>query len=383
MPFSRFLARTLVAVVASLALVGGVTPLASAADAAARAGTSTMTSAERCAQEKQDVKRAKKRLAAAKKATKHRAAKVKAAKANLRKQKRQRAKWCAQAANEKKASDQADATKAAWDALRGSAPVQALPKDVRKEMFGTVAKVMGLADTLKSQQIPGADAAELDQIVALLQSLDPALLQQATSDFVDKMKSASSKPNALAALIDTLLSGLPAGTTLTPDSDMAKLQKAMQDVIAALQAFQPSGGRTEVDKLVAAIAQATATLQSVSESGSLEQFLVSVTEVNTGDEPTADQFAALFAYLLTGTGTFPFPIPTDVDGLGSLDALLGSVQDLVGTGTPLPGVDALVPLVTDVVDTLISTGTDPADLGGVVDPGGILGDIIGGLPTFP
>jgi hypothetical protein len=340
-----------------------------------------MTSAERCAKEQQDVKRAKRRLARAKHAEEHRGAKVRKAKANLKRQKRQKASWCRQAANEADATTQADATKAAWDALRQSAPVQALPKDVQKEMFGTVSRVLGTIDTLKAEQIPGATPEELSQIEALLTALDPATIQAATTAFVEKMKSATSKPDTLSALITTLLSGLPVGTVLPPDGNLAKLQKAMQDVVAALKAFQPNGGQTEVAKLVKAIQDATAGLQAAAESGDLEQLLDSVTQVNGGNPPSEDELAALFDFLLNGTGTFPFPLPQDVDGLGALDTLLGSASGLVGGDAPLPGAGLLVPEVTEIVTDLVDGGVDPGDLGGAVDPGGIIGGIIGGLPV--
>lgn len=387
MQLNRPAARAVVTVVAALTLVGGTTPLASATDGpvAARAGTS-MTSAEHCAKEKQDVRRAKHRLAKAKRADDHRAAKVRKAKANLRKQKHQKAKWCTQAAHEAKATEQADATKAAWNQLRTSAPVQALPEDIQTAMFSVVARVLGVVDTLKTGTIPGGTPDELSQMAALLTALDPTEVQGATAAFVEKMSTSSSKPNALSSYITMLLSGLPAGTVLPPDSDAAKLQKVMQDLVAALQAFQPAGGGPEVAKVVDAIKAATDGLQAASDSGDLEQFLTSATEVNGGSEPTAEQLTALFDYLLNGVGTFPFAMPLDVDGLTALDTMLGSVGGLVGTGTVLPGADLLTPQITDTVSDLLDEGVDPADITDAVDPGGVVGgivdDVVGGLPPL-
>jgi hypothetical protein len=389
MQLNRPTARAVVAVVATLALFGGVIPSVSAAEPSTRTTSRTatsMTSAERCAKEKQDVKRARHRLAKAKRADEHRAAKVRKAKADVRKQKHQRAKWCGQAAAEAKAVAQADATKAAWNQLRTSAPVQALPKDIQKAMFAAVARVLGLVDTVKTTQVPGGTPDELSQVAVLLTALDPGEVQTSTAAFVDKLTTSTSKPDALSSYVTMLLSGLPAGTTLPTDSDAARLQKVMRDLVAALQAFQPAGGGPEVDKVVVAIRAATEGLQAASESGDLEQFLTAVTEVNGGSEPTPEQLTALFDYLLAGVEPFPFPMPLDVDGLAALDTMLGSVGGLVGADTVLPGADLLVPLITDTVSDLIDGGVDPTDITDAVDPGGvvdgIVDEVVGGLPPL-
>lgn len=370
-----------VVAVAGTTIAAPVVPAATAAAAGGApvvgASAPAMTTAERCDAERVDVRRAKRALAKAKAADKRRAAKVARAKQRLEKQKRQRAKWCTAARREADAAAAAGALGKAWSDFRSSAEERGLPPEVHDPLVAAIDEVVALTETLTSERIPGADAEELAMVVDLVTGLAPGRLRDGVVAFALKLDSATDDPDALAALVAALLG--PDAATLPGSGDGAQLQEALEEILAALEAFDPNGGSVALSRLVIAIERATEKLQS-SATG-LDKLFAAYGDAAGGTAPHDEAtWTAMLTALLVG-GELPFPLPTDVDGLEALDHLLNALTGVLGDDVPLPGAEQIV---AELLDDLTDGGVDLQDVVEVVDPGGIIGGVVGGVvPEVP
>lgn len=302
--------RAVVAAVASLALVGGTAPGALAAE--------TMTAAQHCQAEKQDVRQAKKKLKKAKKAKTNRAAKVKKAKKNLKKQKRQKARWCSKAKSIAAANAEADKQHAAYTALSANPALAALPAEVRDPMLAAFAEALARIEAL-SPQFEGVSMDLLAQMVSNLTALDPTALQTEVEALAAQVN-ASGDPAGLQTVITALLGGGLDGLDLQDQAGLKQVEDAFQDLISKLEAFDPTGSSGQVESIAAAVKNAAAKLQA--NAGLLDQLLQALTELNGGTMPS--------------------------DPL----VVVGLIEDLVSGDVTVPGLPGLGDLLDPIVDPL-------------------------------
>jgi hypothetical protein len=350
MSTGRLIGRAAVSAVASLALVAGT--------GAGTALAAEMTAAERCAVEKQDVKKAKKKVKKAKKAKNKAAKKVRQAKGTstktddvkakkakkkavkklrkakrkLQREKAQRNTWCAKAHDESSALTELGRLVIVFEQIPASGELTQLPGELGIPLTEVVTEVIEHLTVLETQ-IPGADPAVLTQLVTNLQALDPTALQAA----LEALAAQFTDPGS-SLLASSLIGGVP-------DADLGELgrvQSALAELLAQLQAFDPAASGLPLHGIETALLGAAQALQD--DAAVLEGVLAALTELNQGTLPgdpsdLSDLLAALAA--LNG-GT----VPTG-------DTLSALVAGLIAGEIPT---DGLPPELSDVLDDALGDG---------------------------
>ncbi len=302
----RFVTRAIACVVTTIALAGGT-------GAVQVAQADTMTAAQHCQKERQDVRAAKVKVNKAKKAKK-KAVKAKKAKAvkkadkrlkkakrNLRRQKQQASAWCSEAKSEAAATEQGEETKGGYQDVVDSPSTQSLPASLRAAVETAVATAQAHVDSLLAQ-VPGASADELAHLVNQLAALDPTALQMAVEDLAAQLQTAGGDPAALAALVEGLLGNVDEGTPVP--TELGDLQAALQTVVAQLNGFDPSA--TSPDALAAVLDGLTDQLASASpQLTTLFATLAGLAGGTVPTDPTAllDLIGDALAGLVGGPGT--------------------------------------------------------------------------------
>ena len=259
-------ARALAGVVTSIALIGGP-------GLVAVAQADTVSAAQHCRQERQDVRHAQVAVKKAKKAKKKavKAGKKKAvakankkltrAKRNLRTQKAQMAHWCNKAKSEAATTTKGQETKAGYDEVLTGPAASVLPPSLKAALDTAVASAQSAVDQLLAQ-VPGASPATLAQITDQLDALDPTALQMAIEDLAAQLQSAGGNPAALAALVEGLLGNVAPGTTIPTTGGLGDLQGTLEGLVAALSTFDPSTGAAGLAGLESAVDALTGQLSA-------------------------------------------------------------------------------------------------------------------------
>lgn len=363
-PAARRLARLGASGVTVLALTAGAMGVATTGaaaetspriSAAAVAGTAStvgdLATGERrartCAEAKADLRKAKKSVKKAKQAKKNKAKKVTRAKKRVEKRKNRRDKLCSAGGGTTTPDEAQGEVDESRDAL-GALPLDQLgallPADLTHQLNAATAQLQALLGQLGAG-IPGADAGELDEILAALQALDVPALVAALQGLLGELTGGGlegADPAALSAVLDTLLGGLPGGTAL-PGADLGQLSGALAALQGALGSFDPAAGPAG---LIAAVEGLATALTGGGQLGPLLELFSQLEDLGAfeGSDPTAVLSQVLEA--LVG----------ELGSTGFLDQLSG----VLDTG-------ALADLLTSLGDIL----------------GDILGGLLGGLPGFP
>ncbi len=314
---NRLVARTAAGIITSLALLGGpgIVQVAQA---------DTMTAAQHCRAERQDVARAKvrvkkatKALKKAKKAHKPRVAKkaakkVKKTKRNLKRQRAQMSRWCSKARSEAAVTTQGQETRSGYDGITNSSSTQQLPPSLRTAVLAATASAQSAIDALLAQ-VPGASPDTLNQLLAQIEALDPSTLQMAVDELAQQLRSAGGDPAVLSALIEGLLGNVTAGSPVDTGG-LGDLKATVEALVASLTSFDPSTGAAGLADLETAVDELTDQLAAA--------------------DP---QLATLFGTLagITGGGTLPTD-PTELIELIT-DGLTGAIGD-AGTTTTITDV---------------------------------------------
>ena len=316
--------RLVAGILTALALVLGLGGVQTAQAA-------TVTAAQHCQQERQDVRAAKVKVKKAKKAKK-KAVKAKKAKAvkkadkrlkkakrNLERQRTQASRWCSRAKNETAVDTRGEETKAGYEEAGSGPAAQSLPDSLRSALEGAVAAAQAHVDTVLAR-VPTASSDELAHLMNELAALDPTGLQMAVEDLAAQLQTAGGDPAALSALVEGLLGNVAEGTPVPTDGGLADLQAALQSVVAQLGAFDPSA--TSPDALAGALDGLTDQLGSAApQLTSLFAMLAGLGGGSVPSDPTAllELINDALAGLVGGSGTSD----TLTDLLGGLLGGLG------------------------------------------------------------
>ena len=331
-----FIARAVAGIVTTVALVAGPGVVA----AAQADGSASMTAAQHCQQERQDVRRAKVKVAKAKKAKKKavKAGKKKAvkkatkrlkkAKKNLKAQKAQMSRWCSrahaeaqQAQHEATTTTKGEDTKSGYDDVATDPSTGSMPPSLQASLLSAVAAAKAQVDQLLAQ-VPGASPETLDSIDAQLDALDPTSLQMALQELGTQLQTAGGDPAALSALVEGLLGHVADGTTIPTTGGLADLQTTLQDLVAALQGFDPSTGAAGVAGLESAVEALTDQLTTAAPQ--LATLFGTLADLNGGtvpSDPTA--LLVLLQGAITGAVGDAGTTTTITDTLGGLLGGLG------------------------------------------------------------
>ncbi|ANH38069.1 hypothetical protein I601_1637 [Nocardioides dokdonensis FR1436] len=304
---------------------------------AAVAGTSLDHAGERrattCADAKSDVRKAKKSLRKAKKAKTNKAKKVKRAKKRVKNRKNRRNKLCSDTgSNPGQVQDQIDQDQDLLGALPLGSLGALLPAELAGQLNAVTAQLQGLLSGLESQ-VPGADAGQLTEILAALQAMDVQAFSAAVQALLEQLSSGGADPEAVTAVLTTLLGGLPGGSSI-PGADLGQLSGALSTLQAALSGFDPSMGpaafATALQQLVASLTALGGQVEGTPLAPLLELFsqLEGLGAFSAGD-PT-EIFAGVLEALLSELGSADFLDQlSEVLSTGGLGGLLGSLGDLL------------------------------------------------------
>lgn len=339
---SRMLRHRFVTGAVTLTLALGGVATTGAAASAAGAGADRAASAE-CQQARKDLAAAKKKLRAAKRSDK--AGKIRKAQAKVRAAKAEKARACAAPATEESVLEQVQQGQLALDGLDTAQLTALLPPEAAAALGQVLAQLSAGLDGIGSQ-VPGADTAKLEALLASVLALDVPGVVAALEDLAATLTAGGATPASINTLVQMLQAGLPGGGSV-PIQGIPELQAMLAQLMAQLPAL---GGLdlTDTAAVEAAIAQLVGDLEAI--------------EGNVGG-PSAGWLAAL----------------TDmVDQLGDLGAL---VPGGAGSG-------AVLTTILNTMLGLAQPGTDPlgqlqgilagGQLGGILELLG-LGDLLGGI----
>lgn len=258
-----------------------------------------------------------------------------------------------------------------------------LPTQLSGPLSGALNQVL-LQLTALEALIPSANAAEFQKILDQVIALDPTALAdnlgdlQATLEGIVDLAGDAGGPAELVALFEALLGQLGGGG-LPQGADLTTVTTVLAQVIAQVQAVDPTGLSSALDAVADVIAMLGEVLgQGESQLGPVVGLLGALGGGNL--DPTALQgligalVGALAGGALPGVGDLPFPLPGAGAGADQLGVLLTTLTGLLG-GNALP---------TGDLETLLGgiLGNIPGlpDLGDLLDLPGIPG--LPGLPPI-
>ena len=334
---SRMLRHRVVtgAVTLTLAL-GGVAMTGSAATAA---DAGDRVSAQ-CTQAKKDLSAAKKKLRAAKRADN--AAKVRKAQAKVKAAKQRKAAACAAAPTQESVLEQVQQGRLSLNQLDLSALAAMLPANIAGPLGQLIATMESALESIEGQ-VPGADAAQLEQLSAAVTNMDPQGIVAALQTLAGSLLAGGATPASLNTLIQMLQGDLPTGNLAIPGipdlKGMVDQMTAGLPLLAGVDLTNADSAAAVANTVKDGLAAITANVKGPSAGwlaglAELTKQLDQLGVVDAGAVGSGAALATVLKALLGLAAGSPDPLGalTAVLGNGSLAGVLGLVGILIPGG---------------------------------------------------
>ena len=334
---SRMLTRRFVTGAVTLTLAFGGVAMTGAAASAADSGDRVTVA---CQQARQDLAAAKKKLRAAKRTDN--ATKIRKAQKRVQAAKARKASACAEGpATEASVLEQVQQGQLALSGLDTAALAAMLPANVAGPVGQLIANMQSALDAIGAQ-VPGADAAQLEQLSAAVTGMDPQGVVTALQTLAGALLANGASPASINTLIQMLQGPLPTGNLAIPGiPDLKAMVDQMTGglpLLAGVDLTNPDSAAAVSKTLKDGLAAITANVQGPSAGwlAGLTELTKQLDQLGVVDAGAVGSGAALANVLtallgLAAGSPDPLGALTSVLSNGSLAAILGLV------GIPIPG----------------------------------------------